>query len=328
MGQAPRCASTILCATALAALGVALSATVASGQTAPPCGASTTATLGAIDGMVASNIDRGELGGSETQTDLSYVDSAPDLLAAVAADNARATQEAVRRLVYHPFWHIVRLRVLDASGNVLADFGGPDVIAPVAGTLRSAAGATIGTFLMSVQDDVGFTKLEVRAIGDPIGIYVGGLLVAQLGGSFPKQEPAGTEVPLAGVDYAAEKLTLNAFPSGTLDAVIALPAPSAALARKSCAAIGVAELGRVAERLSLRFHPLVSSYNNYVEVVHSETGAIVVVRIGLRAIAGSEGSGPLILPRSGTVSYEGRSWSVFSFAPTPPARIYLLIPTS
>jgi hypothetical protein len=317
----------ILCA-ALAALAVASAVPAALGQAGPPCGASTTATLETIDGMVASNIDRGELYGSETQADLAHVESAPDLVAAVAADDASATRKAVQRLVYHPFWHIVRLRVLDASGRVLADFGGPDVIAPVPGVLRSAAGAPIGTFVMSVQDDVGFTKLEVRAVGDPIGIYFGGLLVAQLGGTFPKQEPAGTDVLLAGVRYAAETLTFNAFPAGTLDAVLAVPAPAAALVRESCAAVGVAEIGRVAQRLSLRFHPLVSSYNNYVEVVHSETGAVVVVRIGRRAIAGSEGFGPLTLPRSGTVSYEGRLWSVYSFAPTPPATIYLLIPVS
>ena len=318
---------TIPCA-ALAAVVLAIPVPAASGQAGPPCGASTTATLETVDGMVASNIDRGELGGSETQADLEHVEAAPDLLAAVAADNARATEKAVERLVYHQGWHIVRLRVLDSSGNLLADFGGPAVIAPVPGVLRSAAGATIGTFVMSVQDDVGFTKLEVRAIGDPIGIYVGGLLVAQLGGSFPKQEPAGTDVLLRGVHYAADRLTFTAFPIGTLDAVIAVPAPAPSLVRESCAMVGVAEIGRVAERLSLRFHPLVSSYGNYVEVVHSETGAIVVVRIGLRAIAGSEGSGPLALPSRGTVSYEGRLWSVFSFAPTPPATIYLLIPAT
>ena len=82
----------------------------------------------------------------------------------------------------------------------------------------------------------------------------------------------------------------------------------------------VAEIGRVAQRLSLRFHPLVANYHNYVEVVHSETGAIVVVRIGLRAIAGTEGPGAVPLPTSGSVTYNGRVWTVFSFAPTPPAR--------
>jgi len=275
--------------------------------------------------MVATNIDRGELGGSETQTDLGHVAAAPDLLAAVAADNATATLKAVKRIVYRPFWHIVRLRVLDPSGRVLADFGGPHVIAPVPGVLRSASGAQIGSFVMSVQDDVGFTKLEMRALGDPIGIYVSGALVASLGAAFPARQPTGTAVGLGGVQYLADTLTYNAFPTGTLQAVVAIPTPAAALETESCAAVAVGEIGRVAERLALRFHPLAASYGNFVEVVHSETGAIVVVRIGLRAIAGSEGPGPTMLPAAGSVSYEGRTWLVFSFAPTPPAKIYLLI---
>ena len=57
-------------------------------------------------------------------------------------------------------------------------------------------------------------------------------------------------------------------------------------------------------------------------------GALVVVRIGLRAIAGSEGPGPAALPQSGTVAYQGRTWSVFSLEPTPPARIFVLVQQS
>jgi hypothetical protein len=231
----------------------------------------------------------------------------------------------VKRLVYHPFWHIVRLRVLDASGRLLADFGGPYVIAPVTGVLRAANGAQIGTFVTSVQDDVGFTKLETRAVGDPIGIYVGGKLVEYLGGIFPKLEPPGADVTVSGVSDSDVVLTLNAFPSGTLDAVIALPAPSAALSGESCTQVDVAEVGHIAQRLALRFHPLVASYANYALVLHDDTGAVVVVRIGQRVIAGSGGPGPETLPAAGMVSYEGRLWSVFSFAPTPPARVYLLI---
>jgi hypothetical protein len=310
----------------LAALTAAGAAPDASGQLSGACGAATVTTLTSIDGTVATNIYRGELGGSETEIDLAHVQGAADLLAAVSADNAASTLAAVKRIVYHPFWHIVRLRVLDASGRLLADFGGPYVISPVTAVLRSAAGAEIGSFVMSVQDDIGFTKLEMRALGDPIGIYVGGELVAALGGSFPKHQPAGPSVTLGGTPYTADTLTFNAFPSGTLAAVIAQPPPAAALTSESCGAVTVAEIGRVAKRLALRFHPLVANYRNYVEVVHSETGAVVVVRIGLRVIAGSEGPGPLAMPASGTVSYEGRVWSVFSFAPTPPATIYLLIP--
>jgi hypothetical protein len=318
---------TIVCGL-LATVATAAAVSTASGQPAVACGSATTSTLQAVDAMVANNIDRGELSGSETQVDLGHVTGDVALLTALATDSASATAHAVARIVYHHFWHIVRLRVFDAAGRLLADVGGPDVIAPVDGVLRSAAGAQIGTFVMSVQDDVGFTKLETRAVGDPIGIYVGGRLVTELGAQFPKLEPAGASVRLGGLRYSFQTLTYAAFPTGTLDAVIALPPPTAALTDQSCGAVAVAEIGRVAERLALRFHPLAASYDDYVEVVHSETGAEVVVRIGLRVIAGSGGPGPPTLPSSGTVSYEGRLWSVFTFAPTPPATVYLLIPAT
>jgi hypothetical protein len=312
---------------AAAAAAVAGAPALASAPGGGACAAQTAATLAGVDTMVTTNIYRGELAGAETTTDLGYVETAPDLLAAVEADNPVATLAAVKRIVYHPFWHIVRLRVLDASGRVLADFGGPYVIAPVSGTLRNAAGAQIASFVMSVQDDVGFTKLENRALGYPIGIYLGGTLVAQLGASFPKHAPSGTSVTLAGQRYATQALSFNAFPAGTLQAVIALPAPTAAQLAESCQAVTVGEIGRVAQRLALRFHPLVANYPNFVEVVHSETGALVVVRIGLRAIAGTAGPGAVPLPTSGSVTYNGRVWTVFSFAPTPPARVYLLVAT-
>jgi hypothetical protein len=33
-----------------------------------------------------------------------------------------------------------------------------------------------------------------------------------------------------------------------------------------------------------------------------------------------------MLPNSGTVSYQGKSWLVFSFEPRLPTRVYVLIP--
>ncbi len=327
--SAARACATILCTLCAGAISAAAVPAASSAQAADACGASTPTTLATVAALVASDIDRGERTGSETQVDLGHVTGDAALLAAVAADDIPATARAVAKIVYHHFWHIVRLRVLDAAGNLLADVGGPAVIAPVDGVLRSAAGAQIGTFVMSVQDDVGFAKLERRALGDSIGIYVAGELVAERGAEFPQAEPAAdTTVTLAGVPYATETLTYDAFPSGTLDAVIALPPPTAAQTRESCTAVQVGEVGFVAERLALRFHPLASNYSNFAEVVHSETGAVVVVRIGLRVIAGSEGPGPATLPTAGTVSYEGQLWSVFAFAPTPPAKVYLLIPAS
>ena len=295
------------------------------GAVALACGPATLTTLSSFDAAVANNIYRGELAGTETTLDISHVTTASDLLAAVAAGNRAATLTAVKRIVYHHFWHIVRLRVLDPSGRLLGDFGGPYVIAPVTGALH-AAGKVIGSFVMSVQDDVGFTKLETRAVGDPIAIYVGGRRVTELGADFPATEPAAGLLALDGAQYGLVALPYNAFPTGTLDALIAVPQPPVALATQSCAAVGLGETERVVKRIANRFHPLAAAYGNFVELVHAETGAVVVVRIGLRAIAGSEGPGPAALPQSGTVVYQGRTWSVFSFEPTPPARVFVLVP--
>jgi len=314
--------------------GAAAAALVLASGGAPPaaadagvaCGPATLATLSSFDAAVANNIDRGELGGSETQVDIGHVTTAPDLLAAVASGNAAATLTAVKRIVYHHFWHIVRLRVLGPSGKLLADFGGPYVIAPVTGTLR-LAGNVIGSYVMSVQDDVGFTKLESHAVGDPIAIYVGGRRVTEIGADFPLVEPTASALALDGVRYGLVTLHYNAFPTGTLDALLAVPQPAIQLQAQSCDAVALAETERVVKRIASRFHPLAARYANFVETVHSETGALVVVRIGLRAIAGV-GPGPIVLPQSGTVAYQGRTWSVFSFAPTPPARIFVLVAQS
>ena len=73
------------------------------------------------------------------------------------------------RCVYKPHWHIVRLRV-ERGGHVLADVGGPHVTAPVSGMLR-AHGRTLGRYVMSVQDDLGYVKLVTRFIGAPIDLY-------------------------------------------------------------------------------------------------------------------------------------------------------------
>jgi hypothetical protein len=50
------------------------------------------------------------------------------------------------------------------------------------------------------------------------------------------------------------------------------------------------------------------------------------VRDGAKQLAASGGPGPPVLPTGGTVSYQGRSWLVFSFEPSPPARVYVLVP--
>ena len=137
--------------------------------------------------------------------------------------------------------------------------------------------------------------------------------------------PSTAALTVGSVPYSVVEQTYNAFPKGTLTAVILVPPPPAAWASQPCIAVTAAEIGHVAKLLSDRFHPLDASYAKFAEVVHDDTGAAVILRIGLRAIAGSQGIGPPVIPLSGPVTYQGKPFWVFSFAPTPPARIYLLI---
>ncbi len=312
-------------AVALLAAAAATGGRALGDATTTPCGADTAATVQSVVATVATNIYRGELIGGEVFADAHRVASSSRLLAAVASGRRSAVYAAVHALVYHPVWHIVRLRVLDQAGRVLADIGGPYIIAPVPGVL-AVGGRTIGSFLMSVQDDVGFTKLETHAAGDPIGIYYHGHLVASLGARFPALPPKTATVAVGSVSYGVIVQTYNAFPTGTLSAVILVPPAPAAWASQPCIAVRTAEIGRVARLLSARFHPLDASYAKFAQVVHDDTGAVVILRIGTRPIAGSEGIGPPVIPNSGPVTYLGRPFWVFSFAPTPPARIYLFIP--
>lgn len=312
-----------------AAIAVASSAWPAAAAGSSACIASTRGVLASVDAKVLNNVYANELAGQEVSDDLAQITSAPDLIAAVTADNAAATFKAVQALVYHPAWHIVRLRVLDASGRLLADFGGPDVIAPVSGVLRSSSGAQIGTFVMSVQDDVGVTKLESDFVGDPIGIYYGGRRVAELGAKFPRTQPTGALLTLGKVAYLPVSLTYNAFPNGTLHAVILVPPASKTQIAESCATVRANEFGRVAMRLTDLLGPIAQHYYGYSYWVHIYTGADVFVRAADGTqLAASDGSDPPPLPLSGSFSYQSQQWLVFSFEPQPTARVYLLVPPS
>jgi hypothetical protein len=320
--------SVAVAALALAAGGLAALATEGRAAASEACAAATHSVLAAADAQVLGNIYANELAGQEVSDDLAEIAANEALLAAVSQDDGVATLAAVKKLVYHPAWHIVRLRVLDASGRLLADFGGPYVIAPVSGVLRSASGALIGSFVMSVQDDVGVTKLEQRFVGDPIAIYAGGRLVAQLGaGRFPRTPPSAGTLALGGVRYLAVTRTYNAFPSGTLRAVIFVPPPAISATVQSCSMVRAAEFGRVAARLTGLLGPVAQHYYGYAYWVHVYTAAkVFVLDPAGTVLASSDGSDPPALPLSGSVTYEGQNWLVFSFEPQPPVRVFLLVP--
>ncbi len=323
-GPAPR-ASARLTAASAPATGTGTSTSTSSVEPGPAssgCGAASAATIAGIDEVVARGIYAGEIRGSEVSADISHVTGSQALLSALAGNNSAAVYAAVHTIVYTPHWHIVRLRVLQ-GGRVLADVGGPDVIAPISGTLRSHGGK-LGTYVMSVQDDAGYVKLVSRFIGVPIDLYRNGAYLMGTLGSAPSKPSAGSSVKVHGAGYRVALLTAGAFPSGTLGVALFVPTPPSAVSATSCASVTVAAWGSVATHIAARLHPLSAHYGALVDVLHSLSGGLAYVMSGSRRIAG--GTGPARIPRSGTVRYRGRSWSVFSWEPSPPDRVYFLTP--
>jgi hypothetical protein len=327
-------AAAALTALAAGALGVGRAAG-SSGAAAVACGErAAAAAVAAVDANAANHIYGNELAGTEVSFDLAQITGAADLLAAVSTDDRAAALAAVSRIVYHPAWHIVRLRAIDASGQILADVGGPDVIAAVSGLLI-VHGRTVGRFLMSVQDDTGFTKLETRFIGDAIGIYFAGALVAERYAQLPATPPSGPTISLAAHDYGVVSETYGAFPNGavagaitghTLTATILVPPPGGQTAALPCTVVRAGEFGRIAERFARLAVSLPQHYPGFAQTVHTYTGADVFVRDGSTQLASSGGPGPARMPTAGSVTYAGKSWLVFSFEPDGSTRVYVLAP--
>ncbi|HEY5287489.1 MAG TPA: hypothetical protein VIJ50_10335 [Solirubrobacteraceae bacterium] len=293
------------------------------GKRGGPCGPATSTAIVSVDEYVARRIYLAELGGYEVRADVARIAGYTELRTALQASNLPAIYAAVHAIVYAPHWHIVRLRVTQ-KGRVLADVGGPDIIAPVSGALR-AKGKVIASFVMSVQDDLGYTKLVSRFIDVPIDLYRGGSLV--MGTLQPQSSsPSNGELLSVGhANYRALVFDTAAFPTGKLKVALFVPAPAGALAARSCAAVRTAAWGSIAGHVASRFAPLSAHYEDFRHTLQGVSEGLVFVRSGTARLAGA---GPSRLPSSGTVQYHGRRWAVYSFAPSPPARIYFLTPTT
>jgi drug/metabolite transporter superfamily protein YnfA len=293
----------------------------------PPCGSASARTVASVYDKVALRIYEGEIHSREVRADIAHITGSQELLSALAASDTQAVHRAVYSIVYAPHWHIVRLRVTQ-NGRVLADVGGPYIIAPVSGPL-TVNGKKVGTYTMSVQDDVGYLKLVSRFIGVPIDLYgppraPGAFLMGTLKPA-PSTVSDGTTVEVGGSAYLARVLHPDAFPEGKLQATIFVPVPTRAQAAQSCQALRLAAWRNVVEHVAARFTPLDTRYQEFVGTLQGATASPAYVRIGNRQIAGLN-AGPHHIPRHGTVKYRGATWHVFSWSPHPPARIYFLTP--
>ncbi len=297
---------------------------VASGSSSSPCGQASAATIASVDGTVAQGIYAGELHSIEVNADIAHITGSQALLSALAGNSEAAVYAAVHAIVYTPHWHIVRLRVVKA-GRVMADVGGPDVIAPVSGALRWK-GRTLGTYVMSVQDDVGYVKLVSRFIGVPVDLYRNGSFLMGTLQRAPSAVSTGSSVDVGGASYQVQLLSARAFPGGALRVALLVPAPAPTVSAASCSSVRLAAWGSIAMHIADRLKPLQAHYQDLVDILHGTTGGPAYVRSGSTPIAG--GTVPAWLPQRGIVRYGGRSWAVFSWEPVPPARVYFLTPSS
>ena len=286
------------------------------------CGIRSAAAVADVDEQVAQRIYRDELSGRETLADRAHVRQSGALLSALSSGNAAAIHAAVAAIVYTPHWHIVRLRVL-RGGRVLADVGGPYVIAPVTGTL-DLHGRTLGTYVMSVQDDTGYVKLVSRLIDVPIELYRGRSVL--MGTLQPPPSLPRSEAPLAlgRGTYVARVFTAGSFPSGTLTAALLIPRPGPAATALSCGQLQANAWGSVAMHVAARLALHATTYDELVRVVRATSGASVFVLSGGHSIAG--GAPPRRLPQEGSVRVGGRLRWVFSWPATPQVRVYVLAP--
>jgi hypothetical protein len=312
--------------TAATQAGFLTSASASASAPAGPCGAQAPATLAAAAGAVARRIYAGELAGAETRADQRQVEDYAPLLSAVAAGDRAAINAAVTALVYS-HTHIVRLRVTRGA-SVLADVGGPYILAPVSGVLR-LHGRTIARYVLSVQDDLGYVKLVTRFLGVPLVLRTGSRMLPVAGqlAPAPASIPARGPVSYRGRTYGAFSFDARSFPGGSLRISLLVPVPGG-LAGRSCAQIHSAELGHAAELISRRFQLSPGNFTTYIEFVRTLTDGLLYVRSGARQLAGSTRPGPVRLPSSGAVSYRGRRYEVSSFtAPSSvgPVRVYQLV---
>jgi len=321
-----------LIASVLATIGVLVfsgsSASVGTTRTSlmgPPCGQSTTRSLAATDGKVAERIYRDELGGPATGNDRHQVETYGPLLDALAEGNQSAIPEAVIALVYSGT-HIVRLRV-SQKGTLLADVGGPYIVAPTGGNLYDH-GRLVGSYLLSVQDDRGFVGLETRLVSTPVVLYVGRKRLPVIGAVHADIAPLPPEaqIVLHGHPFQAYSFDAKAYPAGTLRITLLHPlVPPSTL---SCGAVELAEIGRIGRAIWHRFMVDEAPISGFVTFTQRITGALTYVQSGAGEVAGSTQPGPSVIPTSGTVHFEGISYEVTSFAaasPTGPVRVYQLV---
>jgi len=174
--------------------------------------ACSTAVLSAL-GDVAMRAYREGISSERTRSALNFIVRSIPLRNAVERGDPRAARAAAQALI--ATGHMTNLRVL-RGGQVLADVGAPDALAPLHGAITGAGGATIGTFVASVWADNGFIQ-EASGIAEGVAaLRENGRNIA---GSFALGQgelpPQGT-LTAQGAAYAYTSFPAAVYPAGQL----------------------------------------------------------------------------------------------------------------
>jgi hypothetical protein len=164
-------------------------------------------------GHVGELIYQEELHSPDVSATLRHLESSTAFQRAVAAHDAAGTRAAIVRF-FAEHIHVVRVRVSTGAG-LLVDVGGPYVLAPVHGTLRSG-GQVVGQFEMAIQDDAGYLKLAHLFTGAEVLMRTGARQVMGTLSPGPPSVPERGTVSYGGRSYEAYSFTGVAFPSGPL----------------------------------------------------------------------------------------------------------------
>jgi hypothetical protein len=186
---------------------------------APLCGGTERETVKRTLAQVADAIYAGE-GGPRAQTQVRRVQQDAAFGRAVARGDPVATRTAIDNLLTE---HIVRLRV-STAGQLLADVGGPYVLAPVRATLRRG-GSRIADFVLSIQDDEGYLRLLRRLANIDVLMYMGPRLVKNSLGPSPGSVPAGGLFRYRGRTFNVFTVHARSFPAGPLEIRALIPIP-------------------------------------------------------------------------------------------------------
>ena len=164
-------------------------------------------------GHVGERVYQEELHSPDVAATLRSMESSTAFQHAVAAGSVTATHAAIDDF-FKAHIHVVRVRVT-IGGRLLIDDGGPYVLAPVHGTLRSG-GRVVGKFEMAIQDDAGDPKLAHLFTGAEVLMRTGSRQVMGTLSPGPASVPDRGAVTYRGRTYQAYSFSGVAFPSGPL----------------------------------------------------------------------------------------------------------------